>query len=237
MIAAPNAVGRVEMTRPTKEEQISIYAELLSNIKQVSIAVRLPSLSNSTTVARVLDNGRRLCVEHANDAQTIELPGTVVAHATLQIPQSESRDLTWRLPLSPSGPQLPLFSPENQLVPWAAMDLQPGSAVCCRSCNNTIISKGIIRSWKDLPSENWAEMMEFWHCHKPHDHGSHGTEDLANKGYGANNAITAQRGVGFVDITSFMFDEADCKDLLVSDSLAFHVSNCFGFAIWIHSGK
>ncbi|KAG6116566.1 hypothetical protein E4U13_001775 [Claviceps humidiphila] len=109
----------------------------------------------------------------------------------------------------------PPFSPENQAVPWAAPDPEAGSAVTCERCHSTIISDSKLRVWKDLPSENWAEMMEFWHCHKPHDRDQQENKDLADKGYGANNnVISAQSGVGFVDIISFMFDERDCQNLL-----------------------
>ncbi|KAG4265766.1 hypothetical protein FPRO06_01046 [Fusarium proliferatum] len=38
-------------------------------------------------------------------------------------------------------------------------------------------------------------------------------ESLATKGYGANHAISAQQGVGFVDLTSFLFSESDCRGL------------------------
>jgi hypothetical protein len=107
------------------------------------------------------------------------------------------------------------FSLENQALPWNAVDMQAGSAIRCRKCDHAIVKEGVIGTWKDLPSENWAEMMEFWHCHKPHDHGSTDDEHLTKRGYGASNAISAQPGVGFVDITSFMFAESDCNSLSV----------------------
>ncbi|OAA48769.1 SNF2 family helicase [Metarhizium rileyi] len=197
-----------------KNNGVFIYAELLSNIRQVSIATSLPSPTNARTVAKILDGGRRLCIEHDGQTMALDLPGTVSSDITLQLPQSPSTEMTWRLPLSCKGTPLPHFTPETQDVPWAALDLEPGSPVCCRNCNSIIISKHTIQSWKDLPSENWAEMMEFWHCHKPHDHSELQQETLANRGYGANNAITAQSGIGFTDITSFMFDETDCQNLL-----------------------
>ncbi|KAM0251244.1 hypothetical protein ACHAP5_001842 [Fusarium lateritium] len=61
-------------------------------------------------------------------------------------------------------------------------------------------------------------MMEFWHCHKPHDHEHQDPESLASKGYGANHAISAQQGTGFVDLTSFLFSESDCQGLKYSSS-------------------
>ncbi|KAF5682686.1 hypothetical protein FCIRC_4865 [Fusarium circinatum] len=88
----------------------------------------------------------------------------------------------------------------------------------CRSCGSEFVAQNIINTWKDLPSENWAEMMEFWHCHKPHDHDHQDPESLATKGYGANHAISAQQGVGFVDLTSFLFSESDCRGLQYSSS-------------------
>ncbi|KAF5981955.1 hypothetical protein FCOIX_3968 [Fusarium coicis] len=45
------------------------------------------------------------------------------------------------------------------------------------------------------------------------------SESLATKGYGANHAISAQRGVGFVDLTSFLFSESDCRGLQLKQSI------------------
>jgi hypothetical protein len=218
--------------------QIFIYAELLSNIRQVSIAATLPSPSNSKTEVRVLDDGRRLRIEHDGLTEMLDLPGAVSGNTQLPVPQAASHDLTWRLPLSAGTAQIPHFLPESQTVPWAALELEPGSAVCCRNCSSVVIPKDIIQSWKDLPSENWAEMMEFWHCHKPHDHDKSQNETLENKGYGANSAIRAQSGVGFVDITSFMFDETNCQNLLVSSAqLGAIAAVCCVFSIYTGKKK
>jgi hypothetical protein len=78
---------------------------------------------------------------------------------------------------------------------------------------------GKIKAWKDLPSENWAEMMEFWHCHKPEDDHGKDHEHLTSKGYGARSMIGAQLGVGFVDLTSFLFSESDTTHVEVRHSL------------------
>ncbi|KAG5984034.1 hypothetical protein E4U55_006263 [Claviceps digitariae] len=207
-----------------------LYAELLSNIRQVSVAATLPSAPTSDTVAKITEGGQRLSLEHDGFTSTLDLPATV-AMTSLRPAQGASRHLTWRLPLSSVGADTPPFSPENQAVPWAASDLQNASAVSCRTCNSIIIPDGTLKVWKDLPSENWAEMMEFWHCHKPHNHGQQENGNLANKGYGANNVISSQPGVGFVDITSFMFDEQDCQNLLFSVSGVARASNSSSKAV------
>jgi hypothetical protein len=79
--------------------------------------------------------------------------------------------------------------------------------------------------WKDLPSENWAEMMDFWHCNKPDIHEpnessareSHldGAGSVASKGYGADTKFAARITVGFVDITTFLLTNSDCSNLQV----------------------
>ncbi|KAL6817029.1 ubiquitin-conjugating enzyme E2-binding protein [Trichoderma sp. SZMC 28015] len=194
----------------------SIYAELLSNIRQVSVRATLLSPSDATTKAEILDDGRRIQIQHQGEVRSLDLPATVLVRSTIPIPENSSQDLAWRLPVPATETQLTRFSAENQSVPWSSTDLKVGSCICCRHCNYNIVQRGRIKSWKDLPSENWAEMMEFWHCHKPHDHEHHDGENLSKRGYGANSAITAQPEVGFVDLTSFMFSESDCDGLSFS---------------------
>lgn len=51
---------------------------------------------------------------------------------------------------------------------------QPFKAPVCK-CGITI---GETNVWKQLPSEHWAELMDLWHCHKPHiEHNSHEHDD------------------------------------------------------------
>ncbi|KAI1128286.1 ubiquitin-conjugating enzyme E2-binding protein [Nemania abortiva] len=197
-------------------QHILIYAELLSNIRQVSVGCTLPTPISTTTRATVATDGRALTVAHHGSSATVRLPERVAPLSQLPITKSEGTSLSWRLPLA-----APLTgrvqSASEELVPWSGLDLEPGSAVICRTCKSAIVDAGTLKIWKDLPSENWAEMMEFWHCHKPHNH-KHGNDEehLTNRGYGASSRITAQPGVGFVDLTSFLLADSD----LVADSIS-----------------
>lgn len=198
---------------------IVIYAELLVNVRQVSVRATLPSSVDASTRADVFDAGQRLRICHRGQSEVLSLPVPVAtAEARLPVDQGSASELNWRLPVWQADASALRFTPENQAVPWNSSDIRTGSPICCRDCGDALVQNGKINSWKDLPSENWAEMMDFWHCHKPHDHGQHESDSLANRGYGANNAITAQQGVGFVDITSFMFSESDCQGILVSET-------------------
>jgi ubiquitin-protein ligase E3 D len=198
--------------------RILLYAELLSNIRQVSVAATLPSAADQSTKATVLGGGTRVRVQHGSCSAELDLPGTVAASIQLPIErQQQSQGLSWRLPLAPNHTARVVVGQDLCPMPWNASDLEPGLPVSCRKCGSIIVSEGRIESWKDLPSENWAEMMEFWHCHKP-DHGKD-HEHLTTKGYGARSMIGAQPSVGFVDLTSFLFSEADVLNVEVSFAL------------------
>ncbi|KAM0279323.1 hypothetical protein ACHAQH_004670 [Verticillium albo-atrum] len=206
-------------------ETITIYSELLPNIRQVSIAVSLPSPADASTSVQTSADGDSILVTHKGDSQEARLPGRVSAPSTLPIPRTPagSLSLAWRLPVS-SAVILPSTRDELQpTVPWSAQDLAPRSAISCRQCDEAVVPENRLDVWKDLPSENWAEMMDFWHCHKPHDHGkesgeknSHDEDHLMKRGYGANSSIAAQTRVGFVDLTSFLLAEEDCTQLRFS---------------------
>ncbi|RSM13330.1 hypothetical protein CEP52_001888 [Fusarium oligoseptatum] len=199
-------------------KDISIYAELLSNIRQVSVVASLSSPPDSSTKAEISNEGRRLQVTHQGQTESISLPAQVALTTALPVSTNGHPALSWRLPVSPAEARPAHFSLENQALPWTSIDIETGSRIGCRNCDNEFVTQDTIKAWKDLPSENWAEMMEFWHCHKPHDHDQQDPESLASKGYGANHAISAQSGIGFVDLTSFLFTEFDCKGVKYSSS-------------------
>lgn len=198
--------------------EILIYTELLSNIRQVSVIASLPTPVDASTRASVSNDGHQLLIVHQANTECISLPAQVKVGGSLPVSINGNVDLTWRLPVASEQTRPGQFALENQALPWTAIDMKKGSPIQCRQCDSLFVPENAIPVWKDLPSENWAEMMEFWHCHKPHDH-EHGNGDanlLASKGYGANSAIASQQGIGFVDLTSFLFSEADCKGLTVS---------------------
>ena len=192
----------------------SIYAELLSNIRQVSLAVSLCSPSDSSTRVFVAADGCSLQLTHHGKLTTLQLPAMVaLGNVLLPIQRRGSASLSWRLPLAAqasSGKRDASAIHGAAAGMWSAFDLVDGSEVRCRQCSTTLVARGRIAAWKDLPSENWAEMMEFWHCHKPGSHAFHNNrgravsdgassqvdeKSLASRGYGADSRVAAQPGV------------------------------------------
>jgi ubiquitin-protein ligase E3 D len=215
-------------------DRISIYAELFSNLRMVTVTAELPSPPDASTRAKLSPDGSRLKILHRGDEEDIQLPGSVEASSALPITNSPANALLWRLPLSSlqhGQDELPL---ESESVPWAASDLERGSPVACGTCNALIVAGGAVAIWKDLPSENWAEMMEFWHCHKPDAHDGHHQDDenLTGRGYGANSAISARPGTGLVDLTSLLFAESDTKHLKVSFAIRLSVKTTIRHRCW-----
>ena len=208
-----------------------IYAELLSNIRQISVIAALGTPCDASTNVVLSPNGREVILHHHGSTNSLNLPGQVASNSRLQKPALGSEELSWRLPLSGPTSRPNAESDVSNDAPWPATDLKDDTEFSCRSCGAIILKKGIIKSWRDLPSENWAEMMDFWHCHKPdvpelngngHSGHSHGDPN-ASRGYGANIKFTAQSGIGFVDLTTFLVSKSDCSGAEVS-CLSYFVS-------------
>lgn len=222
------------MPTSASQDSITVYAELLSNLRQLSVVASLPSLSDASTSASLADNGSVLKVCHQGKTQAIEL-AAIPQPASLQIPTQPSSELSWRLRLPPSDAPPERFALEDQAPPWSAREVVAGSPITCRACGEALVDKDRVIEWKDLPSDNWAEMMEFWHCHKPVDHteseGANG-EAATSKGYGASNVISAQQGVGLVDVTSFVLSKVDCTAVMVSPAHPLSLSSPGGARSW-----
>lgn len=219
-----------------------LYAELLSNIRQISLAVSLGSASDAfLTRVVVAADGENVELNHHGQSHTLRLPSKVaIGGAILPIQRPGASTLSWRLPL---GQATNADASSTDSSTWTATDLKAGSQVACRQCHAIVVNRDVVKVWKDLPSENWAEMMEFWHCHKPDDHdhdhdGHHHHQDKANgdattgqnakaddtslaaRGYGASSVISAQQSVGFIDLTTLLFIEQDCSNITVSPYVA-----------------
>ncbi|ODH28207.1 hypothetical protein ACO22_03977 [Paracoccidioides brasiliensis] len=247
---------------------LSLYAELLPNIRQIMLHVSLADSlfsSESSGIPGIpvdpLDNKfsltlqpsrRSVCLSGPWGERTFDLPArvSVSAYTTLAtrpiriywgvVKHNEHNELTYRLQVdetSPSvGPRLPdggaSFVNNGLQVPWTSKDMNSESRIRCRQCKNILFNPsekgGII--WKDLPSSDWAEMMDLWHCHKPDAHeDGHGDatnytgphvndENETIKGYGAANQIVCAPGTVLIDILSFVMAEDDCQGLEKSET-------------------
>ncbi|KAJ5210493.1 Ubiquitin-conjugating enzyme E2C-binding protein [Penicillium cf. griseofulvum] len=204
------------------ESRKAVTVSLSTPFEYVTETIKLP--------ARVNDASRRVL-------KTISGPA----------PKSDSNsagnlsyDFSFRMQVDPDeevlAPQDELI---NEFVPWTAEELSSSTRIRCRGCEHAFLdSSSISKSvdqrtgespalgwiWKDLPSGNWAEMMDFWHCHKPDPHEGHEKDEkdyalqvedqtAQTKGYGADSHVVAISGTVFVDVATFLLAETDCTGL------------------------
>ena len=207
---------------------IILYAELLLHIPQVTLFATLPSHCNESTRVDISSDRGFVSVSHGGDTATIELPSPVPPDAKLILPATKTKDLHFRLKLSEGS----RFTPHSDIAldndcPWPASSLTCDTQIACRSCK-TILVANTVTTWKDLPSENWAEMMDFWHCHKPdtHEYDASGTQGFA-KGYNASSRLGATPGVGLVDICHVLLSQQDCQGIQVCTRKISSVANPF----------
>ena len=215
-----------------------LYAELLPHIRQVSVIATLHSPSDVTTLAKLSTDGQQLLLDHAGVTKTLKLPGQTT-FKILPKPSPGSTELSWRLPVA--GPPIRADT-DSQIddASCSASCLTKDDEFLCRDCSAVLIKKGSIKTWKDLPSEGWAEMMDLWFCHKPtvdeedeemfspqfdkaarhirdapHDNLN---KSAGNKGYGADTSFSPQLGIGLVDTMTFLLAQEDCENVVVSTS-------------------
>ncbi|KAJ5970930.1 uncharacterized protein N7479_000848 [Penicillium vulpinum] len=155
-----------------------------------------------------------------------------------------SYDFSFRMQVDPDEEAL---APRDELIdefaPWTAEEMSSSTRIRCRECEHVFLDPSLISEsvdqgtdespargwiWKDLPSGNWAEMMDFWHCHKPDPHEGHEKHEkdsalkvedqtAQTKGYGANSHVVAISGTVFVDVATFLVAETDCNAIQGDD--------------------
>lgn len=189
---------------------IYYYAELLFNIRQVTVFAILPSVCNNTTKIELTADGRILCFRHENGKATIELPCPVVNSSNLTIPPIPTRELSFRLAAKFATP---IESASDNEEPWPASKLTSETQIACQPCGCRLVTA--VTVWKDLPSGGWADMMDFWHCHKPTAENGHDASAGSMKGYAASNDLGPAAGVGLVDVGHFLIAENDCTGVQV----------------------
>lgn len=194
---------------------IQLYAELLLNIKSLTLSGTIRSKATQETKATLTTDGSEICVRHEGHEATIRVPAKKLgsAKATLDVPANCTEPINARVQIEGDLSDLITLRDDHSgnISPWSAPSLCTESSVSCAACSAPLIRPRALAQWKDLPSEGWAEMMDFWHCHKP-EIGRKPVDDNdlgALKGYGADNKLQAVKGTGLVDQSTFLVSPED----------------------------
>ncbi|EEP76557.1 predicted protein [Uncinocarpus reesii 1704] len=219
-----------------------LYAELFPNISQITVYVTLldyhpapSSTGTSQAFFEVLPSRETLSFSYRGQKQVLRLPGRLSSETPLKfsLPPKFANDkrttttheneFHFRLQVDVTDPLTTPSDISSPQPPWSAKHMNPDTRIGCRNCGNYLLEpqKPAQIIWKDLPSANWAELMDLWHCHKPDSHEDdkqrHGDGDasanigsVAAKGYGAGNHTVCQADTVLVDAMNFYLTETNC---------------------------
>jgi hypothetical protein len=220
-------ISRHSLRKCEDMPKIELYAELLTYIRTVTIVASLQTETDDETRIELLSDNQTITISHHGVSASLRLPTRMIGGGTaaITLPPRPSKDLTLRLKVEETAPGfLSLEHSDENIVPWPANALHDAKGLQCKECAASIVDVDQIHEWRDLPNENWAEMMDFWHCHKPHEHEHEGLEHdqgkktaaVDGKGYSASNKLSAQPGIGYIGLSYFLLAEEDCRNVKVS---------------------
>lgn len=171
------------------------FAEHLSRINSVSLTVeaeaKIDEIRLEGSEARVVSQGNSLA---------IKLPAEVES----SVVKVNDTQCALRVPCLAEIRHIRSEQWINT-APWSATELSK-QPVCIYSKKTGAKLTDTIKVWKQLPSEHWAELMDFWHCHKPHT-----ADESFNPIYSVSEFVP-EPGMAFVGDAYFSVDEADFGD-------------------------
>lgn len=201
--------------------KIYLYAEILIHIRQLTLHASFQTEKKEGTKLNVTTDKRVISVTHDGETQRLYLPTQIKGDATVTFPLLKTTDISARLQIEDEQEWKCMINNEIE-APWMATDLSSATAIQCRHCKASILHSEKVHQWKDLPSENWAELMDFWFCHKPHGDEqstvpeSAAADAAAAKGFSATSKLAVTPGTGMTDLVSIVLYADDCTNTKVS---------------------
>jgi ubiquitin-protein ligase E3 D len=198
--------------------KIVLYAETLTHIKQLTLHATLQTEKNEHTKVLVSSDKKIITVLHEGESSAIYLPTQISGTAYVTFPYDRRTEISTRLQIEDSEQ---LYEPKEESglveVPWSAGSMSEQTSITCSQCDATILSTGQTSDWRDMPSESWADLMDLWYCHKPHDNNIQDNDHAAQvRGFSAKSKLVAGPGLCLIDTVSFLLDRHDCANIEVS---------------------
>ncbi|KIW22843.1 uncharacterized protein PV07_11096 [Cladophialophora immunda] len=197
--------------------KIVLYAETLTHIGQLTLHASLQTEKNEHTKILLSSDKKVITAIHDGESSSIYLPTQISGTAHVTFPIDKRTEISTRLQIDDVGQLKPTTEGLSDVeAPWSAVSLHARSSICCGQCAAAILVTDKVTTWKDLPSENWAELMDFWFCHKPHNKQSPQDHAAQSANLAAKGKVTPTPGVGLVDMVSFLLCGEDCANIKVA---------------------
>lgn len=207
--------------------EILLYAELLIHIRQLTLYASLETEKNEHTKVLVSSDKKIVTALHDGEAASIYLPTQISGTADITFPLERRTEVSTKLQIEDLHElERALEASPGIEVPWTAEDLGRADSISCKSCDELLLKRDIVKEWKDLPSENWAELMDLWFCHKPHEHNHDDSRAAQARGFSADSKLAVTTGIGLVDTMSLLLYPDDCIGIKVSIALCCTSSSC-----------
>lgn len=210
------ATRLITFTTVTIMPKIYLYAEVLTHIRQLTLHASLQSDRDESPEIDISSDKKVITVKHDGESSSLYLPTQILGTANVTFETHKRAELNARIQIEDLQEWKDIETAGIE-APWVASELTSCTAIRCRSCEEVLLSSQSISAWKDLPSQDWADVMDLWYCHKPHE-GDDTTEqkDAAKaKGTSATSRLISQQGTGMVDLTSFVLNPDDCANIKV----------------------
>lgn len=196
--------------------RIYLYAEILTHIRQLTLHASLQTEKEEGTKLDVSTDKKVISVTHDGETQKLYLPTQISGDAQITFPLQKKTEIAARVQIEDEHDWKCMINNEIE-APWMAAGMTTNTAIQCRYCEAGIVTAGAIKLWKDLPSENWADLMDFWFCHKPHEEGQDHAQDAATaKGFSSKSRLAVTAGIGMADLISLVLHADDCSNVKVS---------------------
>lgn len=197
---------------------IYIYAELLLHIRQLTLHASLEEDRDQGTQLRLSSDKKVITLVYGSETASIYLPTQIKGTANVTFPTKRRTEVSTKLQIEDQNElQEAIDASPGIQVPWTAASLTSDTVLLCKACHSTLLEDGAVAEWKDLPSENWAELMDLWFCHKPHEHNHDDTSAAESKGFSAESKVMNEPRTGLVDTLSFLLHADDSKAVQVRD--------------------
>lgn len=172
---------------------VSYVAEHHENLHHILVFLTVSgAVPNATLEAEVVardnaDELPRLVVRCGTSSSSqLELPAhVVIGKKEVRLVGETHYEIKLHAPSSSRSQSRPCSPPSTEIESTSIMDAtyfsttQPTSFICT-SCSLPLVHASQVSSYRDLPSEHWAELVDAWMCHsdmKLHEHVKKNSKD------------------------------------------------------------
>ncbi|KAG5518971.1 hypothetical protein PMAC_002502 [Pneumocystis sp. 'macacae'] len=185
-----------------EENDLFFIAEAFSHIRVINLVLEFPKNFYKPGLLKLF-NTHSISLEFKGELLTIFLPDETEKDTSIQVNQLD-KILSVRLPLSDSS-----VKTTEEISPWSAVYIDSNSSFCCIFCLSFLLSKDEIKYWRNLPSDNWSDMIDYWICHRE--------KHNILKGFGVdkNYKFVSCPGIAFVGLSYFLVSQENVQNIKV----------------------